>query len=199
MKYRNEKFKLVIPTIKYKRKAIKYIKEHHKYNSRINGSGLLYEYLNDYDGWLKKLEYERNIVTDNVLVPSETYFLVRTNDDKIIGMVNLRTDLNERVKNTYGSIGYGVRPKERRKGYNKINLYLILLECKKRGIKSVILSCEKDNIASSKTMLALGAVFDKEIFNNFQKKFVEFYRIDVDYAVNTYKDTYEKYVCQSDE
>ncbi len=194
MKFKNEKFKLVIPTIKYKRKAIKYIKEHNRYNSRINGSGLLYEYINDYEKWLKKLEYERNIVADNVFVPNETYFLVRENDDKIIGMVNLRTELNERVKNSYGSIGYGIRPKERRKGYNKINLYLTLLECQRRGIKNVVLSCEKDNIASSKSMLALGAVFDKEIFNGIQKKFYDFYRIDVDYAVGTYKDIYGKYI-----
>lgn len=194
MKIKNEKFKLVIPTIKYKRKAIKYIKEHNKYNSRINGSGLLYEYINDYEKWLEKLEYERNIVADNVFVPNETYFLVRENDDKIIGMVNLRTELNERVKNSYGSIGYGIRPKERRKGYNKINLYLTLLECQRRGIKNVVLSCEKDNIASSKSMLALGAVFDKEIFNGIQKKFYDFYRIDVDYAVGAYKDIYGKYI-----
>ena len=194
MRFRNEKFELVTPTIKYKRKAIKYIKEHNKYSSRINGSGLLYDYLDNYEGWLKKLDYERNIVTDNVFVPNETYFLVRTNDNKIIGMVNLRTELNERVKNSYGSIGYGIRPTERRKGYNKINLYLTLLECQRRGIKNVILSCEKDNIASSKSMLALGAIFDKEIYNSFQKKFFQFYRIDVDYAVNAYKDTYDKYV-----
>ena len=194
MKFKNEKFKLVTPTIKYKRKAIKYIKEHNKYNSRINGSGLLYEYINDYESWLKKLDFERNIVKDNVFVPNETYFLVRENDDRIIGMVNLRTELNERVKNSYGSIGYGIRPKERRKGYNKINLYLTLLECQRRGIKNVVLSCEKDNIASSKSMLALGAVFDKEIFNGIQKKFYDFYRIDVDYAVGAYKDTYDKYI-----
>ena len=194
MKFKNEKFKLVIPTIKYKRKAIKYIKEHNKYKSRINGSGLLYEYIYDYEKWLKKLDYERNIVADNVFVPNETYFFVRENDDKIIGMVNLRTELNERVKNSYGSIGYGIRPKERRKGYNKINLYLTLLECQRRGIKNVVLSCEKDNIASSKSMLALGAVFDKEIFNGIQKKFYDFYRIDVDYAVGTYKDIYGKYI-----
>lgn len=194
MKEKEEKFRLVVPTEKYKRKAIKYIKEHNKYNSRINGSGLLYEYINDYEKWLKKLEYERNIVADNVFVPNETYFLVRENDDKIIGMVNLRTELNERVKNSYGSIGYGIRPKERRKGYNKINLYLTLLECQRRGIKNVVLSCEKDNIASSKSMLALGAVFDKEIFNGIQKKFYDFYRIDVDYAVGAYKDIYGKYI-----
>jgi len=155
---------------------------------------LLYEYLDDYEGWLKKLDYERNIVADNVFVPNETYFFVRTRDQKIIGMVNLRTKLNERVKNSYGSIGYGIRPKERRKGYNKINLYLTLLECEKKGIKNVVLSCEKDNIASSKSMLALGAVFDKEVYDGSQKKFFDFYRIDVDYAIGAYKDTYGKYI-----
>ena len=194
MRNKDEKFELVVPTIKYKRKAIKYIKEHNKYGSRINGSGMLYEYLDDYNGWLKKLEHERNIVTDNVYVPNETYFLVRKNDQKIVGMVNLRTELNEHVKNSYGSIGYGIRPKERRKGYNKINLYLTLLECKKRGIKNVVISCEKDNIASSKSMLALGAVFDKEVYSSTKNNFIQFYRIDVDYAVNAYKDTYDKYI-----
>lgn len=193
MKHKEEKFKLVVPTMEYKKKAIKYIKEHKKYQSPINGSGLLYEYLKDYEGWLKKLDYERNIEADKVFVPNETYFLVRANDDEIIGMVNLRTQLNERVKNSYGSIGYGIRPKERRKGYNKINLYLTLKECQRRGIKNVVLSCEKDNIASSKSMLALGAVFDKEIFNGSEGKFYQFYRIDVDYAVTTYKNVYEKY------
>lgn len=194
MKNVDEKFRLVIPSMEYKRQAIKYIKEHIKYKSRINGSGLLFEYLNDYEGWLKKLDYERNIVADNVLVPNETFFLVRVNDDKIIGMINLRLKLNERIKNSYGSIGYGIRPKERRKGYGKINLYLALLECQKRGIKKVIISCEKENIASSKTMLALGATFDKEVYNNFRQTFCQFYRIDVDYAVSTYKSTYGKYV-----
>ena len=36
-----------------------------------------------------------------------------------------------------GNIGYGIRPTERRKGYNKINLYLGLIEALKEN-KSVI-------------------------------------------------------------
>ena len=55
MRCKEEKFKLIIPNLEYKKKAIKYIKEHNKYKSPINGSGLLYEYLNDYEGWLRKL------------------------------------------------------------------------------------------------------------------------------------------------
>ena len=57
MKEKEEKFKLVIPTEKYKRKAIKYIKEHNRHKSEINGSGFLYMYLKDYKGWLQRLDF----------------------------------------------------------------------------------------------------------------------------------------------
>ena len=43
-------------------------------------------------------------------------------------------------------------------------------------------------------MLALGAVFDKEVYSSTKNNFIQFYRIDVDYAVNAYKDTYDKYI-----
>lgn len=190
MKSKEEKFKLVIPSMVYKEKAIKYIEEHNEYKSAINGDGMLHYYLNDYEGWLEVLERERNIVADENQVPTETFFLVRANDDKIIGMVNIRLKLNERVRNSYGSIGYGIRPTERRKGYNKINLYLTLLKCKEMGIRDVILSCKKDNIGSSKTMLALGANFNREVYNETSKELIQFYTINVNDAVEQYKNQY---------
>lgn len=196
MRNKEEKFKLVIPTTEYKKKAIKYIKEHNKYHSEIIGSGFLYMYLKDYEGWLSKLEQERNIKFSSTEVPSETFFLVRINDDKIIGMVNIRTKTNDKVKNSFGNIGYGIRPKERGKGYNKINLYLALQECKKFGLKQVVLSCKKDNIASSKTMKALGATFDREVFDSSKNALIEIYRIDVDYSLNMYKNEYDKFIAE---
>ncbi|MBP3708584.1 MAG: GNAT family N-acetyltransferase [Clostridia bacterium] len=192
-----EKFKLVTPTIEYKDRAINYIKEHYKYGSRINGAGRLYDYLDNYEEWLKKIEEQKKYEVTISQVPSETYFLVRENDDKIVGMINIRTKLNERMKKSGGNIGYGIRPKERRKGYNKINLYLALLKCQKYGIKNVILSCRKDNIGSSKTMKALGGYYDREIYSIVENCIIEFYRIDVDYAVETYRDKYEKYISES--
>lgn len=57
-------------------------------------------------------------------VPNKTFFLIRCEDNKIVGMINIRLELNEKLKNSGGHIGYSVRPTERRKGYNKINLYL---------------------------------------------------------------------------
>ena len=54
-------------------------------------------------------------------VPAETYFLVRKRDNKIVGMINIRLQLHEKLKEFGGNIGYSIRPTERRKGYNKIN------------------------------------------------------------------------------
>lgn len=88
-------------------------------------------------------------------VPAKTYFLIRESDNKIVGMINIRLALNERLKKLGGHIGYGIRPIERRKGYNKINLYLGLLECQKHGIKEVLMDCDKKKLGSAKTMKAL--------------------------------------------
>ena len=51
-----EKFKFVVPTIEWKKKAIDFINEFYKYNSNINGTGGLQRYLDNYEGWLEKLE-----------------------------------------------------------------------------------------------------------------------------------------------
>ena len=44
-------------------------------------------------------------------------------------MINIRLALNESLKKYGGNIGYCIRPVERGKGYNKINLYLGLKIC----------------------------------------------------------------------
>ena len=43
-------------------------------------------------------------------VPAETYFLVRKSDNKIVGMINIRLQLNEKLKAFGGNIGYSIRP-----------------------------------------------------------------------------------------
>ena len=54
-------------------------------------------------------------------------FRIKSNDNKIIG--NIKVTLNENLKKFGGHIGYSIRPTERNKGYNKINLYLGLKIC----------------------------------------------------------------------
>jgi len=84
-----EIFKLIKPNIEYKEQAIEDINEFRKNKSSINGVGGLHRYLDDYEGWLDKLEKDRNVTLDEDRVPTETFFLVREIDNKIIGMINI--------------------------------------------------------------------------------------------------------------
>ena len=188
-----EKFKLVVPTLEYKEKGIEYIEQLYKYNSLIHGVGSLNKYLDNYEGWLEKLEIYRNSEITEERVPAETFFLVRKNDNKIIGMINIRFALNKKLRKTGGHIGYSIRPTERRKGYNKINLYLALLECQKRGLKEVMLTCNKDNLGSAKTIQSFDARLEREFYDDEVYHCIEqVYWIDVDSAVESKKEEFQK-------
>lgn len=192
-----EKFKLIKPTKEYKNKAIEYIKEQQQYNSSINGVGGLDRYLDNYDQWLQKLDEDRTRKVTEDKVPAETFFLIRENDDKIIGMINIRLEANEKIRKHYGHIGYSIRPTERQKGYNKINLYLGLLECQKRKLKRVMLTCNKENMGSAKTIQAFNPELEKEFYDNEIFHCIkQHYWIDVDYAIESKNSFYQQYIAQ---
>lgn len=189
-----EKFKHVKPQIEHERQAIEYINEFYKYNSKINGVGGLDKYLDNYSTWLQKLDEDIKRKPTEEKVPSETFFLIRKNDNKIVGMINIRLELNENLKKIGGHIGYSIRPEERKKGYNKINLYLGLKECQKHVIKDVLMDCDKDNIGSSKTMQALNGVLIKEWYDKQKDRTIQYYIIDVDKSLENNKEKYEVYI-----
>ena len=190
-----EKFYFEVPSSRRENDAIDFINEFTKYNSNINGTGGLQRYLDDYSGWLLKLEGDYNRVPDDEKVPARTYFLVRENDDRIVGMINIRLSLNDYLRKFGGNIGYSIRPTERGKGYNKINLYLGLCVCHDYGIDKVLMDADKDNPASWKTMEALGGVNIREYYDDeMAHATVKDYEIDVNDAVSKYKDVYEPYI-----
>ena len=172
------------PSIERKEDALDYIREFQEYGSQIHGVGGLDSRVDNYEEWLLKLEEDKTRVPTEERVPAETYFLVRESDNRIVGMVNIRLVLNSILKHSGGHIGYSIRPTERRKGYNKMNLYLALERCKEHGIKEVMLSCDKDNLGSKRTMLALGGVL--------QKEYEDLGLIEQNYIINV-KESLEKY------
>lgn len=193
-----EKFYFEVPSIERKNDAIEYIFEHYKYNSNINGSGGLDRYINNYEEWLNKLERDYVMEPSEERVPARTYFLVRESDSRIVGMINIRTALNERLSKYGGHIGYGIRPTERGKGYNKINLYLGLKVCDEYGIDKVLMDADLDNPASWKTMEALGGKRVKEYYDNeIAHCMVVDYNIEVKRALESYKDIYEQYTVKT--
>jgi len=154
---------LEFPSLKREKDARKYIVEFKEYGSEINGTGAMDDFDN-YSEWIRTVEEEHNdinVPTDKV--PRSTYFLVREEDNLIVGMVNIRHRLNEfLIQHGYGHIGYSVRPTERRKGYATLILKLALNECKKMGIKKVHVGCYKDNPASWRTIEKNGGVLLRE-------------------------------------
>lgn len=189
-----ERFRFETPCAARKDDAVDYVKEFRDYGSDINGTGGLHRFTDDYEGWLRKLEEDRAREPGEEKVPAKTFFLVRESDGRIVGMINVRLALNDRLRRYGGHIGYSIRPTERGKGYNKINLYLGLKVCAEHGIDEAFLDADLDNPASWKTMEALGGVRVREYFDGeFARKTVVDYTIDVKKALAEHPE-YEKMI-----
>lgn len=192
-----EKLFLEVPTINRKQEALDYLKETKEYNSEFNGTGSMDSCLEGltYEEWLIELEKRKNTEYLNKInrLHSNTYFVVRENDNKIIGMINVRYNISEDKLKTWAShIGYGIRPTERKKGYAKIALYLALLEEQKLGEKDVRLECTVDNIGSNKTILSLGGVLEKTELDVYDNKMTNYYWIDVQDSLDKYYKVYKE-------
>ena len=96
-------------------------------------------------------------------VPDTTLFCLDKDRDVFVGAVNIRHYLNENLLRTGGHIGDGVRPSERKKGYATAMIALALEECKKLGISRVLMCCDKENIASAKSIIRNGGVLENEV------------------------------------
>lgn len=97
------------------------------------------------------------------LVPASTYLSVRKIDGKLIGMIDIRHTLNAALMQRGGHIGYSIRPCERRKGYAKEQLAIALEKCADIGLERVLVTCDKNNLASARTILACHGVLENEI------------------------------------
>ncbi len=185
-----ERFKLEFPTKAREADAMDFLREFIEANTVIHGSGSLDLYMDDYDGWLNKLTEDKTRQPGEKRVPAETYFLIRESDNKIIGTINIRLVLNKALWNFGGNIGYSIRPSERRKGYNKINLFLALCVCKNRGLEAVLLSCEKRNLASAKSIQALGGKLIYEYMDEELGREIQNYIIDVRACLDKFGEKY---------
>lgn len=114
----------------------------------------------DFDYYLENLEKGKN------LVPNSVFFLLDLDRNRLIGAVNIRHELNEDLLLYGGHIGDGVRPSERKKGYATEMIRLALIECKKLGINKVLITCDKDNIGSRKSIINNGGIKENEVMED---------------------------------
>ena len=163
--------KLIQPALEYEEQVNEYVKEHleHGENELSASKGLASA--KSYKEWLDKVIAEEEIPKEN-WVRNNTYLVIREEDDRLIGLLNIRKEDNDRVLEWAGHIGYGVRPTERRKGYASEILRLALDECRRIGMKKVMLGCHQDNIGSKKTIEKNKAVYEREVMAEGKPAFV---------------------------
>ena len=94
-------------------------------------------------------------------VTAHTFFAL--DNDKIVGIINARHELNNYLLNFGGHIGYSVRKSERRKGYAKAMLSYTVNFLFSLGLEKILITCDKNNIASKRTIESCSGILDNEV------------------------------------
>lgn len=161
----NDELVLVFPTKEYKKEVEEYLQEFlNNGENEIAGDGGL-DRIRDFDKWLEKVQNDLSVDTiDKGRIPATLYLTIRKSDKKIVGNLQIRHFLNEKLLNYGGHIGDSVRPSERRKGYATEQIRLALEKCKELGIDNVLMDCDKANIGSARSIQKNGGILENEIY-----------------------------------
>lgn len=155
--------RFVKPSLEYEKTIKNYRSAFLKNNEKIHGGCALDKYDN-IDEWIEFTKFMQTEKAEKLgCVPSETYLCIRAEDNKMVGIVNIRKYLNDSIKVYGGHIGYSVLPDERKKGYATQILSMALEKCRTLGLNSVLVTCDKDNTASQKVIIKNGGKLENII------------------------------------
>lgn len=155
------KILLVRPSKQYADQVMSYKEEMSQNGDSFDGCAGL-ENVQSFEEWID-FEARLKAKYKDGYVPSEVFLAIRKKDNYVVGMIDFRHPLSDFLFNFGGNIGYSVRPSERQKGYASEMLRLILPICREFGESKVLLTCDKKNEASQKTIVKNGGVLEKEI------------------------------------
>lgn len=136
-----------------------------------------FENMDEWYDWIQKAEHRETCPSH--WVPDSQFISVRNSDGRIIGMLDIRHELNEACLNLFGNIGYSIRKSERRKGYAVLQLHLAKEICRSVGLDRILISCHKTNIASQKTILRNGGVLENEVVDERNGEILQRYWISL--------------------
>lgn len=116
-----------------------------------------------YATWLQLVE--KDITNTDPARVKATQYIALSAAARLVGVIQLRHDLNEYLRNFGGHIGYSVRPSEQGKGYATEMLHLCLIEAHGLGLEKVLVTCDDDNIGSRRVIEKAGGVLENAVDN----------------------------------
>ncbi len=97
-------------------------------------------------------------------VPSYDYFAV--DDNKFVGVINIRIELTPSLLQYGGNIGYGINPKYWKQGYGTELLRLGLIKAEELiDSDRVLITCDEDNLGSYKIIEKNGGILENIVEN----------------------------------
>jgi len=155
--------KLMHPAAEFIDEIRSYREEFIRAGDSMDGTGALFR-LETPEEWLDHTEMcaKRDTVPENWVIATQ-FIGVREEDQRIVGMIQVRHYFNEFLEKFGGNIGYSVRPSERRKGYAGEMLAQVLPYCREIGLKRVLVTCEKENEASRRIILKNGGEYESTV------------------------------------
>ena len=156
---------LITPDEAYRGQILTYREEFLRNGEALHGCAGL-DHAPSFEAWLRAVrDNSREETVREGLVPASNFLAVRRADGRLVGFVDIRHRLNEPLFQCGGHIGYSVRPCERRQGYAKEMLALALPKCRARGLRRVLITCRKENIASARTIQSCGGILENEAYS----------------------------------
>jgi len=156
-----QEIKLIKPSIELKNAYLDFCEEWND-EKIIPYAGRMFD--KTYEEWMEeKRRDEFEETRPENYVPSSTYFLIE--GERVLGCVNIRHRLNDRLFALGGHIGGGIRPSERKKGYSNLMLSKALEIAKEMGFAAVLMTCNEDNLGSKRSIEACGGRLENKIYD----------------------------------
>lgn len=159
-----EKLFLVEPSEQYLPELSSYRTDFLENADTMDGCGPLrrFEDMNEY--LAESRRYLKLETTPEGKVPATQFLCVRSSDHRVVGMIQIRHELNDFLRTYAGHIGYSVRPSERRKGYAAWMLKNIQPFCQSLGLSKIMVCCVDTNEGSRRTILKNGGIYDTTVY-----------------------------------
>lgn len=187
-----ESLKLIKPTKDFEKQILEIAQEFFDDGTVLNWTSWLKRYLNNFEWRLQNINNnERKETVEAWYVIANQFILIRKSDNKVLWFINTRLELNDDLLEHWWHIWYSIRPSERKKHYATAQLFSVLKLYQDLWIEKVLLTCDKTNIWSAKTIQNCGWILENEIIDPTDWELLQRYWIDINNWIEKWNDFFK--------